>query len=47
MEDRLVEVVLVECCDCGLVSNDLTDWECIYNEIYDVWSYLCPECARR
>jgi len=43
--ERLVEVVNVECSDCGRISNDLTDWECLENEEYGYWYYLCPECA--
>jgi len=41
----MVEVVNVECLGCGLVSNWVKDWECIYNEEYDYWYYLCPKCA--
>ena len=46
MKDNLVEVVNVECTRCGLISNDLTGWECCYDEDFDNYYYLCPECAR-
>lgn len=44
-KDRLVEVVNVECSSCGLITNNLTDWECCYNEIFGCWYYLCPNCS--
>ncbi|GAH75835.1 unnamed protein product [marine sediment metagenome] len=45
MTEGLVEVVAVECAECGVISNDLTDWECRYDEVYDNYYYLCPECT--
>jgi predicted RNA-binding Zn-ribbon protein involved in translation (DUF1610 family) len=50
-DSRQTEVVYVECEECGLISNDLTDWACLKtdwaclkNDKYDVWYYLCPNC---
>ena len=40
----LVEVVNIECSYCGLITNDLTGWECLYNEEYGYWYYVCPKC---
>lgn len=47
MSEYLVEVVSVECAECGLILNDLEDWECCYNDIFDIYYYLCPECANK
>jgi hypothetical protein len=45
MPECLVEVVNVECSGCGLISNNITGWECLEDEIYGGWYYLCPACA--
>jgi hypothetical protein len=42
----LVEVVSVECADCGLISNFLDDWEAVYDDVFGYWYYLCPACSR-
>lgn len=47
MPDTLVEVVTVKCAECGLMSNDLEDWECRYDEAHDNYYYLCPECSSK
>jgi len=43
-DNRLTEVVYVECEGCGITSNDLTGWGCLYDDRDDVWYYLCPSC---
>ena len=41
-----IEVVTIECTGCGLLTNDLTDWEVDYNEEWEYYYYLCPKCQK-
>lgn len=43
-DNRLTEVVYVECEECGRISNDLTDWEYVFTD--EGWYYLCPSCQK-
>lgn len=42
MNQRLTEVVYVECEGCGEISNDLTNCTCLYDDEHDIWWCLCP-----
>ena len=41
----LVEVVNVECAECGLISNCLEGWRAFRPAPSLYWYYLCPTCA--
>ena len=43
-DNRLTEVVYVECEGCGVICSDLTDWACLHDSEHNVWYYLCPSC---